>query len=114
MIPYSRQSISREDIKAVSKVLKSNFLTQGPLVTKFESNINKFCGSKYSVAVNSGSSALHIACLALGIKKGDLVWTVPNTFVASANCAINCGANIDFVDIDKDTFNISINSLKKS
>ncbi len=113
MIPYSRQSISREDIKAVSKVLKSNFLTQGPLVTKFESNINKFCGSKYSVAVNSGSSALHIACLALGIKKGDLVWTVPNTFVASANCAINCGANIDFVDIDKDTFNISINSLKK-
>ncbi len=113
MFPYSRQSISREDIKAVSKVLRSNFLTQGPLVKKFENNINKFCGSKYSVAVNSGSSALHIACLALGIKKGDLVWTVPNTFVASANCAINCGAEIDFVDIDKDTFNISVNSLKK-
>ncbi len=113
MFPYSRQSISREDIKAVSKVLRSNFLTQGPLVTKFENNINKFCGSKYSVAVNSGSSALHIACLALGIKKRDLVWTVPNTFVASANCAINCGAKIDFVDINKDTFNISINSLKK-
>ena len=113
MFPYSRHSISREDIKAVSKVLRSNFLTQGPLVKKFENNINKFCGSKYSVAVNSGSSALHIACLALGIKKGDLVWTVPNTFVASANCAINCGAKIDFVDIDKYTFNISIKSLKK-
>jgi UDP-4-amino-4,6-dideoxy-N-acetyl-beta-L-altrosamine transaminase len=113
MIPYSKQSISKEDTKAVLKVLQSNFLTQGPLVGKFENKVNKFCGSKYSVAVNSGSSALHIACLALGVKRGDLVWTVPNTFVASANCAINCGAKIDFVDIDKDTFNISIAALKK-
>jgi|TARA_B110000211_G_scaffold234971_1_gene307920 UDP-4-amino-4,6-dideoxy-N-acetyl-beta-L-altrosamine transaminase len=113
MIPYSKQSISKEDARAVLKVLQSNFLTQGPLVEKFENKVNKFCGSKYSVAVNSGSSALHIACLALGVKNGDLVWTVPNTFVASANCAINCGAKIDFVDIDKDTFNISTAALEK-
>ena len=113
MIPYSKQSISKEDTRAVLKVLQSNFLTQGPLVGKFENMVNKFCGSKYSVAVNSGSSALHIACLALGVKRGDLVWTVPNTFVASANCAINSGAKIDFVDIDKDTFNISITALEK-
>ena len=113
MIPYSRQSIDTQDKKSVLKVLNSNFLTQGPKVEEFEKKINKFSGSKYAVAANSGSSALHIACLALGIKKGDLVWTVPNTFVASANCAINCGAKIDLVDIDKDTFNISIESLEK-
>ena len=111
MIPYSRQSIDTLDKKSVLKVLNSNFLTQGPKVEEFEKKINKFSGSKYAVAANSGSSALHIACLSLGIKKGDLVWTVPNTFVASANCAINCGAKIDLVDIDKDTFNISIESL---
>lgn len=113
MIPYSRQSIDTLDKKSVLKVLNSNFLTQGPKVEEFEKKINKFSGSKYAVAANSGSSALHIACLSLGIKKGDLVWTVPNTFVASANCAINCGAKIDLVDIDKDTFNISIESLEK-
>ncbi len=113
MIPYSRQSIDTQDKKSVLKVLNSNFLTQGPKVEEFEKKINKFSGSKYAVAANSGSSALHIACLALDIKKGDLVWTVPNTFVASANCAINCGAKIDLVDIDKDTFNISIESLEK-
>lgn len=113
MIPYSRQSIDTQDKKSVVKVLNSNFLTQGPKVEEFEKKINKFSGSKYAVAANSGSSALHIACLALDIKKGDLVWTVPNTFVASANCAINCGAKIDLVDIDKDTFNISIESLEK-
>ena len=106
MIPYSKQSINRDDARAIIKVIKSNFLTQGPKVKEFENKIKKFSGSKFAVATNSGSSALHVACLALGVKKGDIVWTVPNTFVASANCAINCGAKIDFVDIDKETFNI--------
>jgi len=112
MIPYSKQSINRDDARAIIKVIKSNFLTQGPKVKEFENKIKKFSGSKFAVATNSGSSALHVACLALGVKKGDIVWTVPNTFVASANCAINCGAKIDFVDIDKETFNISIEKLE--
>jgi len=111
MKPFSRQSIDKKDINAVLKVLKSNFLTQGPTVKYFEKKIAKFVNCKFAVASNSGSSALHIACLALGIKKNDLVWTVPSTFAASANCAINCGANIDFVDIDKETFNISVEKL---
>tara|TARA_B100000686_G_C16705245_1_gene925850 strand:- start:280 stop:1443 length:1164 start_codon:yes stop_codon:yes gene_type:complete len=112
MIPYSRQSISVTDCNNVLKVLKSSFLTQGPKVKEFEKKIKKFTGSKFAVATNSGSSSLHIACLALGVKKNDIVWTVPNTFVASANCAINCGAKIDFVDINNETFNISIEKLK--
>ena len=112
MIPYSRQRISVTDCNNVLKVLKSSFLTQGPKVKEFENKIKKFTGSKFAVATNSGSSSLHIACLALGVKKNDIVWTVPNTFAASANCAINCGAKIDFVDINNKTFNISIEKLK--
>jgi len=111
MIPFSRQSIDKIDKKNLLKTLNSNFLTQGPKVSQFEKSLKKFTGSKYVLATNSGSSALHVACLALGVKKGDIVWTVPNTFVASANCALNCGAKIDFVDIDKDTFNISVPKL---
>ena len=113
MIPYSRQSINSKDILEVKKVLKSNFLTQGKNVEIFEKLITQISNAKYGVAVNSASSALHLACIALGIKKGDRVWTVPNTFVASANCAINCGASVDFVDIDKNTWNISIEELEK-
>ncbi len=113
MIPYSRQSINKADSKSLIKTLNSNFLTQGPKVKEFENKIKKITGCKYAIATNSGSSALHVACLALGVKKGDFVWTVPNTFVASANCALNCGAILDFVDIDKNTFNISIDELKK-
>jgi len=111
MIPYSRQDISQEDIDAVIEVLKSDYLTQGPLVQEFETAISNYCGAKFSVATNSATSALHIACLALGVGKGDTVWTSPITFVASANCALYCGATIDFVDIDPKTYNISINCL---
>ena len=113
MIPYSRQSISKKDISSVTKVLKSNFLTKGPLVREFEKKIAKTFSSKYVVSSNSGSSSLHLACLAIGVKKGDIVWTVPITYAASANCALNCGAKIDFVDICDQTFNISIIDLKK-
>ena len=113
MIPYSTQTISKSDIKGVSNVLRSDWLTQGPLVKKFEKELSKKINSKYSVAVNSGTSALHISCMALGLKKGDILWTVPNTFVASANCGLLLGANIDFVDIDKNTFNIDLNLLEK-
>ena len=113
MIPYSRQSISKKDILEVNKVLRSDFLTQGRKVGEFEKLVSKISKAKFGVAANSASSALHLGCLALGLKKNDIVWTVPNTFVASANCAINCGASIDFVDIDKDTWNISLEELKK-
>ena len=113
MIPYSRQSVDKKDIASVVKILKSNFLTQGPKVEEFEKKISNFCRSKYVVASNSATSSLHIACLALNLKSKDIVWTVPNTFVASANCAINCGAEVDFVDIDAMTFNICITSLEK-
>ena len=110
-IPYGRQEITREDLDAVTRVLSSEFLTQGPTVPHFESALKLMTGAEYVTAVNSATSALHIACLALGVQKGDVVWTVPNTFVASANCALYCGANIDFVDIDLETSNISIDSL---
>ena len=113
MIPYSRQSISKKDISSVTRVLKSNFLTKGPLVKDFERKIAKTFSSKYVVSSNSGSSSLHLACLAIGIKKNDIVWTVPITYAASANCALNCGAKIDFVDICDQTYNISIIDLKK-
>ena len=113
MIPYSRQNINQSDINSVTTILKSNFLTQGPIVKNFEEKIKKLVKSKFAISANSATSALHLACLALGIKKNDVVWTVPNTFAASANCAINCGARIDFVDIDELTFNISINELEK-
>jgi UDP-4-amino-4,6-dideoxy-N-acetyl-beta-L-altrosamine transaminase len=111
MIPYGRQEITQVDVDAVVRVLQSNFLTQGPVVPTFEKSVTDFCGAKYAVAVNSATSALHIACLALGVDKGDLVWTSPITFVASANCALYCGASVDFVDIDPKTYNMSVERL---
>jgi UDP-4-amino-4,6-dideoxy-N-acetyl-beta-L-altrosamine transaminase len=113
IIPYSRQHINKEDISAVTKALKKNFITQGPNIVSFEKKLKKFTGAKYAVAVNSATSALHISCLALGLKKNDILWTSANTFVASANCALYCGAKIDLVDIDPKTFNIDINVLEK-
>ncbi len=113
MIPYARQSISDGDIESVVNTLKSDFLTQGLVVPKFEFEVCKYTNTKFGVAVNSGTSALHIACLSLGLKKGDRLWTSPITFVASANCGIYCDAFVDFVDIDSDTWNISISKLKK-
>ncbi len=112
MIPYGRQSISDDDIKAVVDVLKSDYLTQGPVVPEFEKSICKYTGASYAVAVNSGTSALHIACLSLGLGKGDWLWTSSISFVASANCGIYCGARVDFIDIDPITWNISIDKLK--
>jgi UDP-4-amino-4,6-dideoxy-N-acetyl-beta-L-altrosamine transaminase len=110
-LPYGRQDISEEDIEAVVKVLKSDFLTQGPVVGQFENAVAKYCEAKYSVAVNSATSALHIACLSIGVKEGDWVWTTPISFVASANCAVYCGASVDFVDIDPQTYTMSIARL---
>lgn len=107
MIPYGRQNISEDDINAVVEVLRSDFITQGPVVPEFEKAVAQYCGASYAVAVNSATSALHIACLALGVGPGDLVWTTPITFVASANCARYCGADVDFVDIDPRTYNMS-------
>ena len=111
MIPYGKQSISKTDIKNLNKVLKSNWLTQGPLVPRFEKKIAKFVGAKYAVATNSASSALHISCLTLGLKKNHYFWTSSNSFVASANCGLHCGAKVDFVDIDEKTWNISLELL---
>lgn len=111
MIPYGKQNISEEDIQAVVQVLRSDFLTQGPVVPAFEQAVASYCGAKHAVAVNSATSALHIACLSLDVGPGDLVWTSPITFVASANCARYCGANVDFVDIDPRTFNMSVVAL---
>ena len=113
MIPYGRQDIVQADIDAVIDVLKSDFLTQGPVVPQFEEAVAKKVHAKYAVAVNSATSALHIACLALGLKKGDWLWTSPITFVASANCALYCGAQVDFVDIDPRTYNISPQELER-
>ena len=113
IIPYGRQSIDNRDIKNVVNVLKSDFLTSGPIVEKFEKEIKKYCNSKFSVSANSATSALHIACLALGLSKGDILWTTPITFVASANCALYCNAKVDFVDIDSKTFNLSVSNLEK-
>ena len=112
MIPYSRQDISEEDISFVNNVLRSDFLTNGPMVDQFEELLKKKVKSKFSTVVNSATSALHIACLAMELGKGDILWTVPNTFVASANCAIYCGASIDFVDIDEESSLISIELLQ--
>ena len=111
VIPYSRQDINQSDIDAVVSVLRSDFLTQGPAVPAFEKSIVDYCGAEHAVAVNSATNALHIACLALGVGNGDIVWTTPITFVASANCALYCGATVDFVDIDRRTYNISVESL---
>lgn len=111
MIPYGRQDISQADIDAVERVLRSDFLTQGPVVPQFEQAVAKRVGAAHGVAVNSATSALHIACAALDLGPGDLLWTAPNTFVASANCGRYCGADVDFVDIDADTFNICTDKL---
>ncbi len=111
MIPYGRQDINQDDIDSVLDVLGSEFLTQGPLVPEFERSLADYCGASYGVATNSATSALHIACLALEVGVGDLVWTTPITFVASANCARYCGADVDFVDIDPRTYNISVDRL---
>lgn len=113
MIPYGRQQITDEDIEAVVAALQSDFITQGPLVGRFEEVVSKGCGARDAVACNSATSALHLACLALGLGPGDRLWTTPNTFVASANCARYCGAEVDFVDIDSETWNISVGSLEE-
>lgn len=110
-IPYGRQDINQADIDAVVEVLHSDFLTQGPVVPAFESAVAMYCNAQYAIAVNSATSALHIACLALGVGRGDVVWTTPITFVASANCALYCGATVDFVDIDPRTYNLSVERL---
>ena len=107
MIPYGRQDISEEDIAAVCAVLQSDFLTQGPAIERFESAVARHCGARHAVAVSNATAALHIACLALDLGPGDLAWTSPNTFVASANCARYCGADVDFVDIDPVSWNLS-------
>ena len=113
MIAYGRQDVSQEDIDAVVSVLSSDWLTQGPVVPKFEDAVSSYCGSDFAIAVNSATSALHLACMALNVKEGDYVWTSPNSFVASANCALYCKASIDFVDIDRDTYNMSVESLSE-
>ncbi len=112
IIPYSRQYISKHEINSVTEVLKSDFLTQGPKVPLFEKLVSKLVGSKYSAAINSATSGLHLACMAIGLKRGDWLWTSTNSFVASANCGLYCGANVDLVDIDIESHNISIPKLK--
>lgn len=110
-LPYGRQSISADDIRSVVDVLNSDWLTQGPTVERFEQSLAAYCGAAHAVAVNSATSALHIACLAAGLGPGDILWTTPNTFVASANCGLYCGATVDFVDIDPQTYNMSVARL---
>ena len=112
-IPYGKQDIKKADIDAVAEVLRSDWLTQGPVVPAFEKAVANKCKTHSAVAVNSATSALHIACLALGVGSGDTVWTSPNTFVATANCARYCGATVDFVDIDPDTWCLSIEKLQQ-
>lgn len=112
MIPYGKQNINQADIDAVVEVLKSEYITQGPQTTLFEAAIAKICNAQHCVAVNSATSALHIACLALELGEGDLLWTSPNTFVATANAARFCGAEVDFVDIDPFTYNLSVDALE--
>jgi len=111
MIPYGRQVINEDDIAAVEAVLRSDYLTQGPVLPRFERAVADRVGAAHAVAVNSATSALHIACLALDLGPDDLLWTSPITFVASANCGRYCGADVDFVDIDPDTFNICPDAL---
>lgn len=110
-IPYGRQDITQNDIDSVVEILKSDFLTQGPAVPAFEKAVANYCNTQFAIAVNSATSALHLACLVLGVTTEDVVWTTPITFVASANCALYCGAKIDFVDIEPDTYNLSVEHL---
>ena len=111
MIPYGKQDISSSDMEAVVEILRSDWLTQGPTIPRFEQAVAAYCGAKHAVATNSATSALHVACMALDVSEGDWVWTSANTFVASANCAIYCGAKVDFIDIDPITYNISTEKL---
>ena len=111
MIPYAHQDIDETDIQAVVDVLRGDWITQGPTVPAFENAVAEKCGVRHTIAVNSATSALHIACLALEIGPGSLVWTTPNTFVASANCALYCGAKIDFADIDPDTWCMNVDQV---
>jgi len=113
MIPYGRQDIQDDDINAVLDVLKSDFLTQGPVVPLFESSVMEQCCARHAVSVNSATSALHIALMALDVGSGDIVWTSPNTFVASSNAALYCGASVDFVDIDPNSYNLSVQALNQ-
>ncbi len=112
-IPYGRQNISQADIDAVVAVLQSDWITQGPAIARFEQAVADYCGVKHAVAVTSATAALHITCLAAGLGPGDWLWTSPNTFVASANCGLYCGAQIDFVDIDAKTYNLSVEALER-
>ena len=113
MIPYGRQDVDEADVRAVVEVLRSDFLTQGPVVPRFEAAMTTYCGAGHAVATNSATSALHVACLALGVGLGDRVWTSAVTFLASANCARYCGADVDFVDIDPQTCNMSVDDLAR-
>ena len=110
---YSQPYLDKTDLNCLKSVFKSNFLTQGPKINEFEKKISNYVNSKYSTTFNSATSALHAACFSLGFKKNDVLWTVPNTFVASANCSRYLGGNVDFVDIDKETKNINIDLLSK-
>ena len=112
-IPYGRQNINQQDIDAVVAVLHSDWLTQGRAIDRFEQAVADYCGVKYAIAVSSATAALHIACLAIGLGNQDYLWTSPNTFVASANCGLYCGAKVDFVDIDPHTYNLSIEALEQ-
>lgn len=112
-IPYGKQDITEEDIASVISVLRSDYLTQGPKVPEFENLLARYCGATNAVAVNSATSALHIACLALGLGNDDILWTSPISFVASANCGLYCGATIDFVDIDSNSYNMSVEALEQ-
>lgn len=112
-IPYGKQNIIIKDVQAVIEVLESEWLTQGPTIERFEQAVADYCGVKYAVAVSSATAALHIACLALGLQPGDKLWTTTNTFVASANCGLYCGAKVDFVDIDSQTYNMGIKALER-
>lgn len=113
MIPYSKQTLDKKDHNTVLKTLKSNFLTQGPLIDKFEKKISTTVGARFAAVVNSATSALHVSCMALGFKKNDILWTTPNTFVASSNCAIHLGGKVDFVDIDYDSGNMCVEKLEQ-
>lgn len=112
MIPYGHQHISEEDIQAVINILRSDFITQGPVGSKFEQALCSYTGASNVIATNSETSALHIACCTLGLGPGDILWTTPITFVSTANCALYCGAMVDFVDINPGTFNLSVDALR--
>lgn len=113
IIPYAKQYIDKKDISEVAKSLKKDFITQGPTIKKFEEKISKLTKSKFSVSANSATSLLHISCLALGLKKGDYLWTTANSYLSSATCALHCGARVDLIDIDNKNFNLSIEYLEK-